>query len=137
MPQIIADVFAVAYRTQVAAKGEMRLTMELLSGEQTQEKRNVILGRTKIERTEVRVLNPFILSGYALTMIGIFRVEKSCSSCGAMNISRLPRQTVLDKLLGIFLLRPYHCRRCYSKFYLFKRKDSGSLSSQALRQPSR
>jgi hypothetical protein len=36
----------------VAAKGEIRLTRELLSGEQTQEKRNVILGRTKIERTE-------------------------------------------------------------------------------------
>jgi hypothetical protein len=50
MPQIIAD--AVAYRTRVAAKGEIRLTRELLSGEQTQEKRNVILGRTKIERTE-------------------------------------------------------------------------------------
>jgi hypothetical protein len=50
MPQIIVDVFAVADRMQVAAKGEIRLTRELLSGEQTQEKLSGIPGKIKVER---------------------------------------------------------------------------------------
>jgi hypothetical protein len=54
MPQTIKGVFAVADRTQVAAKGEIPPTMELLSGEQTQEKRSVIPGRTRIEQTEIQ-----------------------------------------------------------------------------------
>jgi len=51
MPQIIAGVIAVADQTRVAAKGEIPLTRELLSGEQTQEKGSEIPGRISIEQT--------------------------------------------------------------------------------------
>jgi hypothetical protein len=30
---------------------------------------------------------------------------------------------VTDALLTILHLHPYHCRRCYGKFYLTRRKD--------------
>jgi hypothetical protein len=55
--------------------------------------------------------------------IPIFHAEKSCSRCGGTNIDRLQRHGVTDALLTILHLYPYHCRRCYGKFYLIGRKD--------------
>lgn len=46
--------------------------------------------------------------------------EKACSRCGSHTVDALARQGVVDGFLNIFHLRPYHCRRCYRKFYLIE-----------------
>ena len=48
----------------------------------------------------------------------LFRVDRSCSRCGGTTIDALQRQGLRDAFLAIWRLNPYHCRRCYGKFYI-------------------
>ena len=48
----------------------------------------------------------------------LFSVEKMCTRCSSRTVDALARQGLLDGFLNIFHLHPYHCRRCYRKFYV-------------------
>jgi len=50
----------------------------------------------------------------------LFPIEKMCSRCSSRNVDALARQGFLDGFLNLFHFRPYHCRRCYRKFYLIE-----------------
>jgi C4-type Zn-finger protein len=50
----------------------------------------------------------------------IFHVELSCPRCGGTTVDALQRRGAIDTLLAMLQVHPYHCRRCYGKFYVLK-----------------
>ena len=67
----------------------------------------------------------------------LFPAEKACSRCGSHTVDALARQGLVDGFLNIFHFRPYHCRRCYRKFYLIEpsRTRRHSLSQTRAYRP--
>jgi len=52
--------------------------------------------------------------------VGGFHLELSCPRCGGTNMDALQRRGAVDGVLAMLRVHPYHCRRCYGKFYMLK-----------------
>lgn len=63
-----------------------------------------------------------LLCGLAYLLIAGFRTRNlaQCWRCGAAKV-RPSKSRSLDMLAGVFLLRPYRCGGCLTRFYAFRR----------------
>ena len=59
---------------------------------------------------------------------GGFSVALLCPRCGGTTVDALQRRGAIDRLLAMLRVHPYHCRRCYGKFYV--RKTGQDISPQ-------
>jgi hypothetical protein len=64
-----------------------------------------------------------------------FPEQKTCSRCGSKTIDPLARQGIIEAVLNIFRVHPYHCRRCYRKFYASEPAGRHRRVAQPSNQP--
>ena len=78
----------------------------------------------------------FLLCGAAFLLIAGLRTRNlsQCWRCGATKV-RPSNPRSLDMLAGMFLLRPYRCGGCLTRFYAFRRFEPVPLSELAVPVP--
>ena len=59
------------------------------------------------------------LQGLRGMLLSVFcwDARKVCPRCSSGNVSRCGQAGVADRLMGVWGSRPFHCSRCYGRFY--------------------